>query len=83
MKTMKQMKLWMIAAILAICGMSWMTSCSDNDDSVEEMGGTQAQTPSEKSTPTTDQMKVSVTADIPAAVLSQFDNNSTGAALVN
>lgn len=29
---MRQVKLWMLAAILIICGMSWMTSCTDNTD---------------------------------------------------
>ena len=29
---MRQVKLWMLAAILIIYGMSWMTSCTDNTD---------------------------------------------------
>ena len=29
---MRQVKIWMLAAILIICGMSWMTSCTDNTD---------------------------------------------------
>lgn len=32
MKTMKQMKLWMLAAILVISGTSVLTSCSKDDD---------------------------------------------------
>jgi beta-N-acetylhexosaminidase len=31
---MKQMKLWMLATILASCGLSVFTSCSDDDDSI-------------------------------------------------
>ena len=73
----------MIAAILTISGASLgLTSCSDDDDSTQEMAGIQAQTLPDESVPTTDQMRVSVTADASAAVLSHFDDNSTGTALV-
>ena len=34
MKTMKQMKLWMLAAILVISGSTVLTSCSKNDDTI-------------------------------------------------
>ena len=32
---MKQMKLWMLAAILTICGAMTLTSCSSDDDTPE------------------------------------------------
>ena len=77
---MKKIMNWMLAAIL-ICGASVFTSCSSNDDNPtpSEPEGEMFPLPVE---PTTDQLEVKVTADMPTAVLSQFDENSVGAALV-
>ena len=80
---MKRQILWMMAAIL-ICGTTTVTlsSCSE-DDNATPTGGIEIEaTTEEEVEPTTDQMAVSVTASVPAAVLSQFDDNSTGAAFV-
>ncbi len=76
----------MLAAIL-ICGTTTVTlsSCSDDDDQTPAGGieiGSFTGDEEEEVEPTTDQMAVSVTANVPAAVLSQFDDNSTGAAFV-
>ena len=80
---MKRQILWMMAAIL-ICGTTTVTlsSCSE-DNNATPTGGIEIEpTTEEEVEPTTDQMAVSVTASVPAAVLSQFDDNSTGAAFV-
>lgn len=78
---MKQKKLF-LAAILTSCSAVMFTACTDNDNPIQETNGTQVETPAEENMPETDQMRVSVTADVPTAVLSQFDANTTGAALV-
>ena len=72
----------MMAAIL-ICGTTTVTlsSCSE-DDNATPTGGIEIEPTTEEVEPTTDQMAVSVTASVPAAVLSKFDDNSTGAAFV-
>lgn len=79
---MKRQILWMMAAIL-ICGTTTVTlsSCSE-DNNATPTGGIEIEPTTEEVEPTTDQMAVSVTANVPAAVLSQFDDNSTGAAFV-
>ena len=79
---MKRQILWMMAAIL-ICGTTTVTlsSCSE-DDNATPTGGIEIEPTTEEVEPTTDQMAVSETASVPAAVLSQFDDNSTGAAFV-
>ena len=78
---MKQKRLF-LAAILTSCSAVMFTACTDNDNPIQETNGTQVETPAEENMPETDQMRVSVTADVPTAVLSQFDANTTGAALV-
>ena len=80
---MKRQILWMMAAIL-ICGTTTVTfsSCSEDDNPTPSGGIEIEPTTEEEVEPTTDQMAVSVTASVPAAVLSQFDDNSTGAAFV-
>ena len=80
---MKRQILWMLAAIL-ICGTSLtaLCSCADEDDSATPTGGIEIEPTTEEVEPTTDQMAVSVTANVPAAVLSKFNDNSTGAAFV-
>ena len=79
---MKRQILWMMAAIL-ICGTTTVTlsSCSE-DDNATPTGGIEIEPTTEEVEPTTDQMAVSVTASVPAAVLSKFNDNSTGAAFV-
>lgn len=79
---MKRQILWMMAAIL-ICGTTTVTlsACSEEDNPTPT-GGIKIEPTTEEVEPTTDQMAVSVTASVPAAVLSQFDDNSTGAAFV-
>ena len=75
--------LWMMAAML-ICGvMMVLTSCSSSDDDNNNNDGGNT-TPPEVTweEPTTDQMAVRVTADLPTASLSEFANSSTGAALI-
>ena len=79
---MKRQILWMMAAIL-ICGTTTVTlsSCSE-DNNATPTGGIEIEPTTEEVEPTTDQMAVSVTASVPAAVLSKFNDNSTGAAFV-
>lgn len=73
---MKKIFQWVFAAIL-ICSMTAMvTSCTDDNNSSSGGGSI---TPLD---PKVDLMTVKVTADIPTAVLSSFDDTSMGAALV-
>ena len=70
------------AAILAV----GVTACSDDmtiDENVNntEMSDNQYIIGEKPSEPMNDVMNASVTANVPAAVLSNFDNNSMGAAL--
>lgn len=69
---------WMLAAILTF-GASVFTACSDDDVNNSPSGPTRSTITPE---PTTDQLEVMVTADMPMAVLSNFDENSMGGALV-
>ena len=77
---MKKFMNWMLAATL-ICGASVLVSCSSNNDNPtpSEPEGEIFPLPEE---PTTDQLEVKVTADMPTAVLSQFDENSVATALI-
>lgn len=70
-----------IAAFVAILtfGASVFTACSDDYVNNPPSGPTQSTITPE---PTTDQLEVMVTADMPMAVLSNFDENSMGGALV-
>lgn len=86
---MKRQILWMLTscrtalAAILICGTTtgMLSSCKD-DDSPAQTEGAEVKTIKDEVEPTTDQMAVSVTATMPAAVLSKFDDNSTGAAFV-
>lgn len=69
---------WMFAAILMTSGNMILTSCSDDDHTSSDNGGTEYTIEE----PATDQMGIRVTANLPAASLSQFDEKSTGAALI-
>ena len=77
---MKKIMNWMLAAIL-ICGASVLVSCTTNIDNPtpSEPEAEEYVIPEE---PTTDQLEVKVTADMPTAVLSQFDENSVATALI-
>ena len=75
---MKRYMQWVFAAILMISGGCVLTSCSDDDSSAS--GNDVSEYTSEE--PATDQLDVRVTVDLPAASLSQFDDNSTGASLI-
>ena len=59
------------------------TSCTSNDDNPTteptEISGESFEAPEE---PTDDQLEVKVTADMPTAVLSQFDENTVATALI-
>lgn len=77
---MKKILNWMLAAIL-ICGSSVFASCVANEDnSSADVPGGEVTEPYVE--PTDDQLEVKVTADMPTAVLGQFDENSVAAALV-
>ena len=71
---------WMLAAIF-ICGSSVFASCVDNEDnSSADVPGGQVTEPYVE--PTDDQLEVKVTADMPTAVLAQFDESTVAAALI-
>ena len=75
---MRKMMYWVLVAILTFSA-SVFTACSDYDVNNPPSGLTQSTITPE---PTTDQLEVMVTADMPMAVLSNFDENSMGGALV-
>lgn len=76
---MKRYLNWMLAAIL-VCGSSVLVSCvANNDNSADVVPG---ETTEPYVEPTTDQLEVKVTADMPTAVLSQFDENTVATALI-
>jgi hypothetical protein len=75
---MRKMMYWVLVAILTFSA-SVFTACSDNDVNNPPSELTQSTITPE---PTTDQLEVMVTADMPMAVLSNFDENSMGGALV-
>jgi len=70
---------YLFAATLLLAGMTMLSSCSSDDDSSKGNSETEEVTWEE---PTTDQMEVCVTNNLPAASLSQFDELSTGAAFL-
>ena len=70
----------MLAAIF-ICGSSVFASCVANEDnSSADVPGGEVTEPYVE--PTDDQLEVKVTADMPTAVLAQFDESTVGAALI-
>lgn len=73
----KTTRLFWLVALPMMLGLS---ACTDKD-SVAEGGAETVETP-EVTLPTDDQMAVTVTEDVPTAVLGTFDEGSTGAALV-
>ena len=77
---MKKILNWMLAAIF-ICGSSVFASCVANEDnsSADVPGGEVIEPYVE---PTDDQLEVKVTADMPTAVLAQFDESTVAAALI-
>ena len=75
----KKFLLWLITITIMTSGASILTSCSSNDDNgtldTEDPEYTWVE-------PTTDQLDVRVTVDVPAVSLSQFTDKSVGAALI-
>ena len=73
----------MTSMLFAAVMMAGLTACSDKNDTpvdpTPQPGGEVTEPYVE---PTTDQMEVKVTYDMPTAVLGQFDENSVGGALV-
>lgn len=77
---MKKILNWMLAAIF-ICGSSVFASCVANEDnSSADVPGGEVTEPYVE--PTDDQLEVKVTADMPTAVLAQFDESTVAAALI-
>lgn len=77
---MKKIMNWMLAAIF-ICGASVFASCVANEDnSSADVPGGEVTEPYVE--PTADQLEVKVTADMPTAVLAQFDESTVAAALI-
>ena len=77
---MKKILNWMLAAIF-ICGSSVFASCVANEDnSSADVPGGEVIEPYLESTD--DQLEVKVTADMPTAVLAQFDESTVAAALI-
>lgn len=77
---MKKILNWMLAAIF-ICGFSVFASCVANEDnSSADVPGGEVTEPYVE--PTDDQLEVKVTADMPTAVLAQFDESTVAAALI-
>ena len=77
---MKKILNWMLAAIF-ICGSSVFASCVDNEDnSSADVPDGEVIDPYVE--PTDDQLEVKVTADMPTAVLAQFDESTVAAALI-
>lgn len=74
----------MLAAILALGGtIVMLTSCSSDNENNENGDGSRTVTPETVWTePATDQMRVSVTAKLTPASLSQFETMTAGAALI-
>ena len=76
---MKMRKIGLFATALAVCGtLMCLNSCEKDNGIIIVVDDTKDLDQTE---PTADQMSVRVTADLPVAVLSNFDENSTGAAL--
>ena len=73
----------MTSMLFAAVMMAGLTACSDKNDTpvdpTPQPGGEVTEPYVE---PTDDQLEVKVTADMPTAVLAQFDDNSVGGALV-
>ena len=70
-------KIELFAVALAVCGALLSLNSCEKDKGIEIDDDPTGEI---KPEPTTDRMDVLVTADLPAAVLSNFDGNSTGAA---
>ena len=73
---MKNIVTLLFGAVMAAA----LTACSDDADSPQTVG--KIITPEVHEEPVTDQLAVTVTATLPTAVFGQFDDNSTGAALL-
>ncbi len=77
---MKKLMNWIFAAILTFCGAAAFTACSDESDNPAPEPEDKPAVPYVE--PTEDQLEVKVTADMPAALLFQFDDNTVAASLI-
>ncbi|MBQ6310698.1 MAG: hypothetical protein IJK74_04020 [Bacteroidales bacterium] len=73
-------RFWMLAAIISICGMVLCSVSCTKDDHKDR--GINKTTDHEDVLPTTDQLNVRVTANLPTAVLGIYEDNTVGASLV-
>ena len=77
---MRQAKFQLLVMLMALPMLLGLASCTDKDNPASEEGVENVVNPDEE-TITEDQMAVTVTADLPTAVLGTFEEGSTGAAL--
>lgn len=68
--------------LMALPMLLGLASCTDNDDNPVVNDGTETMEAPDETLPTDDQMTTRVSVDLPAAVMADFDEGSTGAALV-
>ena len=71
-----------VVAMMAAVASAGLTACSDKEDNPVVNNIKAIEAPEETVDPHVDQMLTRVTADVPTAVLGQFDETSMGAALV-
>jgi len=77
---MKKILNWMLAAILICCSSVFASCVANEDNSSADVPGGEVIEPYVE--PTDDQLEVKVTADMPTAVLAQFDESTVAAALI-
>ena len=82
LKTTKMKKIlnWMLAAIFICCSSVFASCVANEDNSSADVPGGEVIDPYVE--PTADQLEVKVTADMPTAVLAQFDESTVAAALI-
>lgn len=79
---MKKATFRLFSMLMALPLLLGLASCVDNDDNPAVKDGTETVEAPDETLPTSDQMNVLVTADLHAAVMANFDEGTTGAALV-
>lgn len=77
---MKKILNWMLAAIFICCSSVFASCVANEDNSSADVPGGEVTEPYVE--PTDDQLEVKVTADMPTAVLAQFDESTVAAALI-
>ena len=77
---MKKILNWMLAAIFICCSSVFASCVANEDNSSADVPGGEVTEPYVE--PTADQLEVKVTADMPTAVLAQFDESTVAAALI-